>query len=61
VREYDDNDQPVYDYTPMPRIGPNYNQPRNDRYYGGGGNEASGEVSGFKRALGGGGRRRREY
>ena len=33
---YDEEDNPEYEYTPMPRIGPNYRQPRRDRYYGGG-------------------------
>jgi hypothetical protein len=60
--DYDeDTGESTYAYTPMPRIGPNYNQPRQDQYYGGGGNpanEGQSEVSGFKRRLGG--RRRQE-
>jgi hypothetical protein len=36
---YDDNDQPEYEYTPMPKIGPGRRR-RQDQYYGGGGRPA---------------------
>lgn len=51
--DYDEEDNPIYEYTPMPRIGPNYRQPRQAQFYGGGGNPDYQE-SGFGR------RRRRQ-
>jgi len=36
LEDYDENDQPIYSYTPMPRIGPGRRR-RQAEYYGGGG------------------------
>jgi hypothetical protein len=35
VTDYDENDEPIYNYTPMPRIGPGRRR-RQAEYYGGG-------------------------